>query len=111
MWWKKVIFKNYFLAAIIVSLVTIVGILAVKSFLPPLVPLFYGKPAGVEQLASTWMIIIVPAISVLITIINLFISTAVKDEFVQKIVAVSAFVISVMSGITVAKIVTLVGFF
>lgn len=111
MWWNKVSFKNYFLAAIVLSLVTVAGVFAIKSFLPPLIPLFYGKPAGTEQLATTWLIIVVPGISILLTIINLLINISVKDEFIQKIVAVSAFIISLMSSITVAKIIALVGFF
>ncbi len=104
-------FKNYFLVAVGLSLITTVGIFITKSFLPPLVPLFYGKPTGAEQLASTWFIFVIPGISILITVINMLINLATRDEFIQKIVAVASFLIAVMASITVVKIILLVGFF
>ena len=111
MWWKKVDFRNYFLAAGILSVLSIVGSLIARSFLPPLIPIFYGKPTGAEQLAPAWFIFVIPGISILTTVTNLFINKSAEDEFIKKILAITSLVISLMAAITVVKIITLVGFF
>lgn len=111
MWWKKIAFHNFFLAAGILDILTIIGILSVKSFLPPVIPLYYGKPAGTEQLAITNFIFIIPAIAVFVAAFNLFISSSTKDDFIKKTLAVTALIVSLMATITVAKIILLVGFF
>lgn len=108
---KKVVFRNFFLAAGILSVLSIIGIIAINSFLPPLLPVFYGKPTGAEQLASTYFIFVIPGISSLITIINLFVSSFFKDILIKKILAIVSFIVSLMATITVLKIVVLVGFF
>ena len=109
--WKKVTFHNYFLAAFIMSVISILGIFLVKKFLPPVIPIFYGKPVGEDQLGTFWFFFIIPAVSILITTVNFLISMSAKDEFVKKVLAVSALVISLTGVITVIKIVLLVGFF
>ena len=111
MWWKKITFHNFFLASGILSILSIIGIIAVKNFLPPVVPLFFGKPSGEDQLASYWMLFLIPAVSILINAINLFINMSSKDVFVRKILAVSSFVIAFMAATTLVKIILLVGFF
>ncbi|OGM81748.1 hypothetical protein A2434_00820 [Candidatus Woesebacteria bacterium RIFOXYC1_FULL_41_14] len=111
MWWKKVAFRNYFLAAFLLAIFTILIVFVIMNFLPPLIPLFYGKPTGSEQLTPTWFIFVVPGVSILITAANLFVNISTKDEFIRKIVAVSSLIISIMASTTVAKIIMLVGFF
>lgn len=111
MLWKKITFRNYFLAAVILDIVSIIGIFAVKQFLPPIVPLFYGRPSGASELAPSLFLLIIPGVSLLITIINYLISISTKDDFVKKILAVSALVLSTMLALTLVKIVLLVGFF
>lgn len=104
-------FRSYFLAGGILSILSAIGFLAVKSFLPPLVPLFYGRPTGVEQLMPTWFLLIIPGVSIVITIINVFINISAEDELIKKNVAVGAFVLSLMTTVTLIKIILLVGFF
>ncbi len=104
-------FYNYFLAAGALSVLSIVGTLIIRSFLPPLIPLFYGKPEGAEQLAPAWFILIIPGVSILITATNLFVNKSVEDKFIKKVLAITSLVISLMATITVVKIITLVGFF
>jgi hypothetical protein len=111
MWWKKVAFRNYFLAAFLLAIFTVLAVFVLLNFLPPLVPLFYGKPTGSEQLAPTWFLFVVPGISILITTIDLFVNSSIKDEFIRKIMAVSSLIVSIMASVTVVKIVLLVGFF
>jgi hypothetical protein len=109
--WKRIPYRDYFLTAIIINLIVAAGVLLLKNFLPPLVPLLYGQPAGEEQLVATFGLTIAPGVSTLITIINLCFSFWVKDDFLKRILAISAIVISVLTAITVVKIVFLVGFF
>jgi len=108
--WKKVIYRNYFLAAIIINLLAVVSIILLRNFLPPLIPLFYGRPAGEAQLTETFGLLIAPGVSLLITIINLCISLLIQDGFQRKILAMSATIISLLTAITVVKIILLVGF-
>jgi hypothetical protein len=109
--WKKVAYRNYFLAAIVINAVTLLSIILLKSHLPPLAPLFYGKPVGEAQLTATLGLLIAPGVSFLITMFNLAIGLWVSDDFLKKLLAVSAIVISVLTAITITKIVFLVGFF
>jgi hypothetical protein len=109
--WKNVTYRNYFLAAIIVDLVTALLIFILKNNLPPLVPLLYGRPAGEAELTVTAGLFIAPGVGFIITFLNLFISLWVKDNFLKKILAISSIVISALMAITIVKIVFLVGFF
>ena len=111
MWWKKITFRNYFLGATFLAILSAVGIASVKNYLPPLIPLFYGKPIGVEQLAPTWVFFILPGLSLLIVGLNLLINIFTNDELIKKILAIGSFVISLMAAVTVAKIILLIGFF
>ncbi len=109
--WKKVTYRNYFLAAIIVNIVTALLILILKQNLPPLVPLLYGRPAGEAELTVTAGLFIAPGVALIVTFLNLFISFWVKDDFLKKILAISSIVISSLMAITIIKIIFLVGFF
>ena len=93
------------------ALVSILSILIAKSFLPPVIPIFFGKPTGDEQLASYWFLFTIPGISIIISTINIIVSTSGKDEFIKKVLAVGSFLISFMATVTVTKIILLVGFF
>ena len=104
-------FRNYFLTAIIINLVVLLSLVLLKSFLPPLAPLFYGRPAGEAQLTNTFGLLIAPGVSLLIIAINLLLSIWAKDDFIKKLLAISTIVISVLTAITIIKIVLLVGFF
>jgi hypothetical protein len=109
--WKKVPYRNYFLVAIIINIVVFLSIIFLKSFLPPLAPLFYGRPMGEVQLTTTLGLLIAPGVSLLITVLNLLFSLWIKDGFLKKLLAISTVVISVLAAITIIKIILLVGFF
>ena len=111
MLWKKIAFRNYFLVAGILFFLSMAGIVIARNSLPPLVPLYYGKPTGEDQLASTAFLFVVPCVSLLITIINLLINRSINDEFIKRILAVSALIVSLMTTVTITKIILLVGFF
>jgi hypothetical protein len=108
---NKVSFKNYFLVAVFLNILTILAPLLLGSLLPPLVPLFYGRPVGERQLISTLGLSAAPVVSLLITAVNLLINLWVEDLFIKRVLAVSALTVSVLTTITVIKIAFLVGFF
>ena len=104
-------YRNFFLAAIIINIGVLLSLILLKNFLPPLVPLYYGRPMGEAQLTNTFGLLIAPGISLLVTVLNLCLSLWVRDDFLKKLLAVSAIVISTLTAITITKIILLVGFF
>jgi hypothetical protein len=111
MWWKKATFHNYFIVSVIISIISAVLILVSKQFLPPVLPIFYGRPAGAEQLAPFWYIFLIPSISIAIITINLIINILIESLFTKKILAITSLVVSLMSTITIIKIILLVALF
>lgn len=110
-YWKETPFKGYFYAALIINFILIAMPFALKDFLPPLLPLFYQRPVGESQLISTFGLAIAPGISLVITITNTILSFTTKDIFLKKMLAVVALIVSILTAITIIKIVFLVGFF
>ena len=111
MWWKRVPFHNYFFIATIINILSVAVVLAVQGFLPPIVPLFYGRPEGVAQLVKPLGLLIAPATSLLISAINLILNIWTSDIFLRKILAVTSLIFSIIGLITIVKISFLVGFF
>lgn len=108
---KHLTYKKYYYTSLALSLVSIIVIVAVKDFLPPLVPLLYGNVSGPGQLVSTLGLLIAPGVSIFITFLNGILSTLTNDDFIKQILATMAVVISILSIVTILKIIFLVGFF
>lgn len=106
---KKLPFKNFVYLAGVVSLIAVFFSLIIQKRLPPQIPLFYGLPQGEEQLISSWGLVIPGLFSFLIILINLAITSFLKDDFLKKSLAVASFVVSVFALITTLKIAFLVG--
>lgn len=109
--WGKVVLKNYAVAGLSLSLFSALLILVFKGILPPQIPLFYGLPVGETQLTPYWGFLIAPAASLVISAINIFISSQITDSFYKKVLIISAFFISILVAITTVRIIFLVGFF
>lgn len=103
--------KNYLIFSFILPLALIGVIVALHGFIPPQLPLFYGLPTGESQLASSWGILIAPATSIVISVVNLAIIFRVENVFYKRILVVSSFLIATLVTITVVKIIFLVGLF
>lgn len=99
------------MAAIALTIASAMAIVVLKNWLPPLVPLFYGKPSGSGQLVTTYELLIAPGVSLLVIIINTFLSLYIPDLFLKKTLIIGAFLLSLLTAITVFKIIFLVGFF
>lgn len=109
--WKELPFKGYLYASLALNIFTFLAILLVRNFLPPVVPMLYGRPEGAGQLVSTFGLLIAPATALVITLLNTILSGVIKQNFIQKILIISTFLVSTLTTITVLKIVFLVGLF
>jgi len=107
----KLPLKNYIYAAISLNVVVTLVIIIFKNFLPPIVPILYGRPSGEGQLVPTLGLLIVPAFSMAIAIVNSAVSNYSKNIFLQKILASASLLIAVLSAIAVLKIIFLIGLF
>lgn len=78
--------------------------------LPPLVPFWYAKPWGEEQLANPWWLLVLPITSLVVYLLNMVAGAYLTAEhlvFTQLLYATSLFV-AFLSFVTLAKILFLV---
>lgn len=92
-----------------VNLVIAILVLLLKGLLPPVVPLFYGKPYGADQLAGAPSLMLPPLAALGLSVINIMIAVFTEDEFLKKVIFGSMVVVTMLSLITVLKIFILVG--
>jgi hypothetical protein len=109
--WREIPAKEYLYASLGVDVLSVITILAVKNLLPPVVPILYGKPEGAEQLVPVLGLLIAPLAALIIGVVNLIIAYFLKGAFLKKILVLGTFLVSILSLITVLKVVFLVGFF
>lgn len=78
--------------------------------LPPLVPLWYGKPWGVDRLAHPLWLALLPAGSLIILIINTTLSRILTRDMLifTQILAATALIVAILSLVTLTKILFLV---
>ena len=83
--------------------------------LPPEVPLFYSQPWGKEQLASPWMLLILPGLTLVVFLINFAFSSLTKKylpekegNLLLKILEAANFAFSLFCLITLVKIILLI---
>jgi hypothetical protein len=78
--------------------------------LPPLVPLWYDKSWGTEQLADPHWLFILPFSSIIIFLINVIISVYLVSEYLvfTQMASLSSLLISILSAITLMKIIFLI---
>lgn len=109
--WKQAQFKNYIYFSVALNVLTALTVLIFKSVIPPIVPLFYGRAIGESQLVGFFGLLIAPGASLFITLLNLILSSITDDLFLKKVYVATAFIVSLLTTITVIKIIFLVGFF
>jgi hypothetical protein len=108
---KKIPNINFVYAAIILNSLNFVAVLVLQKNLPPQVPLFYGLTEGEQQLTSSLGLLIPSVYSFCLIIVNTTLSILLNNDFLKKILNTTSFIISLLSIITVAKIIYLVGYF
>lgn len=109
--WKKTPLRGLFVTSLVLNILTVGIFLILLKFLPPVTPFLYGRPSGEGQLVPTLFLLSAPAISIIFTIINGVISSFTSDLFTKKLLIVTTFLLSLLTTITVLKIIFLVGFF
>ncbi|OGG11642.1 hypothetical protein A2Z00_01125 [Candidatus Gottesmanbacteria bacterium RBG_13_45_10] len=92
---------------------TVLSILAILwrwHLLPPAIPLWYSRPWGIDQLAPPIWLLVLPISSIIVYLLNLVIAIYVTHEYLifTQILFLSSFVISLLSFITLIKILFLV---
>ncbi len=107
----RIPFKDFVIASVFVNILMIVIVLLSQRWLPPQVPLFYGKPSGDEQLASSLALTLPSIVSLLILLIDVAFAVVLKDEFLRKTLILAAIVTTFFAAITTIKIIFLVGSF
>jgi len=98
-------------ASIAINLITFILVLILQQNLPPEVPLFYGLAEGEEQVAPSSWLLIPAASSLLLLLVNISLVLLLKDDFLQKTLILTSFVVATLSLITSIKIVLVVGSF
>jgi hypothetical protein len=101
---KKTVFFLIFFNLLMVALVALA-----QQILPPVVPLFYGRAQGEEQLAKSLFLSLPAFISLLITLVNLAFIYLLDNRFLQKVLLGLAIGVTILSTITILKIILLVG--
>lgn len=78
--------------------------------LPPMVPLWYSRPWGADQLTSPYWLLILPLASLLLYGINFLVSMYVMAEYLifTQMLFLSSLVVSLLSFVALMKILFLV---
>lgn len=106
--------KDWSVLSLIVSTLILFAttLLLLFSFrnLPPQVPLFYSKPWGEEQLATPFLLFIPPLVALIFLSINRVLSSWLKNPFITKILLSGATMASILTSITIIRILFIVIF-
>lgn len=102
--------KIYFyitLAPVICALLLSAIVLVFFRFLPNKMPLFYSLPWGDKQLATYQQFLIIPAVIILISILNMmfYLQLHSTQGFFKKILALSSVVCASILTVTFIKVV------
>lgn len=100
---------NYISVVVAVNAALCIAVLLLREHLPPTVPLFYGRPRGAEQLAPQLFLLVPPGLSILVTILNAIFIALTEDKFIRKVLVGISFAATLLSAITIVKIILLVG--
>ncbi|OGM26741.1 hypothetical protein A3D00_00540 [Candidatus Woesebacteria bacterium RIFCSPHIGHO2_02_FULL_38_9] len=106
---KRLSFSKFILASVTVNLITGALVLILLNHIPPQAPIFYGRPQSEKQLADKLTLILPPFISTIFAVVNFFIIKIVKDDFLKKVLMGVTISVTILSTITVVKIIFLVG--
>lgn len=104
-------FKTLVVSALTINIVSVLAFIFLKRLLPPVAPLLYGRPSGAGQLLPALGLLVAPSLSICLIIINGAVANFTDDSFSKKLLVASAFMVSLLTTITVFKVIFLIGFF
>lgn len=83
---------------VVLSFIVASTIFFVSKHLPPDLPLFYSLPWGENQLAKTDQLIIIPAIFLCISLVNLIIFLQLDEKFIvlKRILSITSIIVSLI---------------
>jgi len=108
---KSIPLVRFLYAAFILGLLNIITTLLLQNFLPPEVPLYYGLAKSQEQLTTSFGLITPGVITLGVAMLNTSLAYVLGNNFLQKILVLSAFSVSIISFIATIEIIFLVGSF
>ncbi|HLE49203.1 MAG TPA: hypothetical protein VI819_04220 [Patescibacteria group bacterium] len=108
---SKLPFITLTFSFLLANIIVIIGVLLFQKNLPPEIPLNYGLPRSTKQLAMPLEIIIPLIISLLIIIINNILAMITENNYLKRVLIIASYFTTIMSIITVVKIVFLIGIF
>lgn len=107
--------KNWFIALVhkfvLILFVLSMGVLLWRfQMLPPLVPLWYSRPWGADQLASPYWLLTLPLASIILYGINIFVGMYITMEYLifTQMLFLSSLVVSILSFVALIKILFMV---
>ena len=96
---------------VLICFVLSMGILLWRwRLLPPMVPLWYSRPWGADQLTAPYWLFLLPAASMFLYIVNVLVSIYFTAEYLifTQMLFLSSLIVSLLSFIALVKIVFLV---
>lgn len=98
-------------AVLFIYTVSFVIILWRLPHLPPLVPLWYSRPWGTDQLAHPYWLLLLPSGGLIWYGINIIVSTYLHRAYLTfvQLLYLTSLLVSILSFITLIKIITIVG--
>lgn len=109
--WKDTPLKEYIYTSLGMILLTTISVLILIGNLPPVVPFFYGKAVGENQLTNTLFLLVAPTTSLFILFLNTFLAAMTDNTFLKKVLIMCVFLFTLLMTITTFKVIFLVGFF
>lgn len=108
---SEIPFFGLLVVSLFICIATILGVLYLKDYIPPQVPLFYGLPEGEEQLTTATGLTIPAFGALIIIVINTILATIFENNFVRNSLVLTSFAATLFATITTVKILLLVGSF
>ncbi len=102
---------GFYITSFLINISLIGLVFAIKNFIPPEVPFFYGLPEGESQLAPWWFLTIPAFLAITFTGINFFICRKNPNDFIKQISTYMLIPINFLSVIAIIRIILLVGSF
>jgi hypothetical protein len=95
---------------LVLNIASVICIAAFWNRLPPLIPLWYSKPWGADQLAHPLWLIILPAGSILLYFLNLGVTIFFTAEYLifTQVAFLTSLLVSLLSFVALIKILSLV---
>lgn len=101
--------NNFFVGIFIVNLAIITILFFVFRQLPERIPVWWGAAEGEGQLGPNWAIVVPILFSTTILGVNFLASKLLKEDFESKVLIVASTLATIMTFVSVAMTVSLVG--